>query len=91
MQSTAQLHGKRVAFLFAKAVFASEGELNSNNAPIQTLTYCTVDGSAEPVIYSEPMLFSEAARFEWLDNSSVMSVRALGADGAKAGSVAYTF
>ena len=75
----------------AKAVFASEGELNSNNAPIQTLTYCMVDGSAEPVIYSEPMLFSEAAGFEWLDNSNVMSVRALDATGATAGSVVFTF
>lgn len=75
----------------AKAVFASEGELNSNNAPIQTLTYCTVDGSAEPVIYSEPMLFSEAAGFEWLNNSSVMSVRALDGTGATAGSVVFTF
>lgn len=74
-----------------KAVFASEGEMNANNAPIQTLTYCTVDGSAEPVIYSEPMLFSESAGFEWLDNSSVMSVRALDATGATAGSVVFTF
>lgn len=74
-----------------KAVFAAKGELNSNNAPIQTLTYCTVDGSAEPVIYSEPMLFSEASGFEWLDNSSVMSVRALDGTGAAAGSVVFTF
>lgn len=74
-----------------KAVFAANGELNANNAPIQTLTYCTVDGSAEPVIYSEPMLFSESAGFVWLDNSSVMSVRALDGTGATAGSVVFTF
>lgn len=74
-----------------KAVFACYGELNANGTPVQSLVYCTVDGSAEPAVYTEPMLFSESAGFVWLDNSSVMSVRALGADGAKAGSVAYTF
>ncbi len=74
-----------------KAVFAAYGEPNSNGAPVQTLTYCTVDGSADPVIYSEPMLFSESSSFVWLDNASVMSVRALSGDGAKAGSVVYTF
>lgn len=74
-----------------KAVFAANGEMNANNAPIQTLTYCTADGSADPVIYSEPMLFSESAGFTWLDNSRVTSVRALDGTGAKAGSVVFTF
>lgn len=74
-----------------KAVFASYGEMNANGTPIQSITYCTVDGSAEPVTYTEPMLFSESAGFVWLDNSSVMSVRALSADGKTAGSVVYTF
>lgn len=74
-----------------KAVFASNGESNANGTLIQSVTYCTVDGSAAPAVYTEPMLFSESAGFVWLDNSSVMSVRALSADGAKAGSVVYTF
>lgn len=74
-----------------KAVFAAYGELNTNGTPIQTLTYCTVDGSADPAIYSEPMLFSESAGFVWLDSSSIMSVRALDSSGAKAGSVVYTY
>ncbi len=74
-----------------KAVFASYGEMNANGTPVQSITYCTVDGSAEPATFAEPMLFSESAGFVWLDNSSVMSVRALGADGKTAGSVVYTF
>ncbi len=74
-----------------KAVFASYGEANANGVPVQSVTYCTVDGSAEPVAYTEPMLFSESAGFVWLDGSSVMSVRALAADGKTAGSVVYTF
>lgn len=74
-----------------KAVFASYGEMNSNGTPIQTVIYCTADGSAEPVIYTEPMLFVESAGFTWVDNSSVMSVRALTPDGAKTGSVVYSF
>ncbi len=74
-----------------KAVFASYGELNANGTPVQSVTYCTVDGSAEPVTYTEPMLFSESAGFVWLDASSVMSVRAISADGKTAGSVVYTF
>jgi len=74
-----------------KIVFASYGELNANGTPIQSITYCTADGSAEPVTYTEPMLFAEDTGFEWLDNSTVMSVRALAADGKTAGSVAYTF
>ncbi len=75
----------------AKAVFAADGEVNSNGASIQTVTYCTVDGSAEPAIYTEPMLYVESGSFVWLDNSSVMSVRALDGTGAKVGSVVYTF
>ncbi len=74
-----------------KAVFAVNGKANSNGAVVQTLIYCTVDGSAEPVVYTEPMLFAESGSFVWLDNSSVMSVRALTADGKTAGSVVYTF
>lgn len=74
-----------------KAVFATRGEANDNGAVVQTLIYCTVDGSAAPVIFNEPMLYDESAGFAWLDNSSVMSARALTADGAKAGSVVYTF
>ncbi len=74
-----------------KAVFASYGEINENGAPIQTVIYCTVDGSAEPVVYTEPMLFVESAGFTWVDNSSIMSVRALTPDGAKTGSVVYSF
>ncbi len=75
----------------SKAVFATLGKANSNGAVVQTLIYCTVDGSADPVIYNEPMLWSESAGFVWLDNSSVMSVRALDASGAKVGSVVYIF
>jgi hypothetical protein len=74
-----------------KAVFASYGEANANGVPVQSVTYCTVDGSAEPVAYTEPMLFSESAGFVWLDTSSVMSVRTLSADGKTAGSVVYTY
>ena len=74
-----------------KAVFASYGELNANGTPVQSVTYCTVDGSAEPAVYTEPMLFSESTGFVWLDSSDVMSVRALTADGKTAGSVVYTY
>ena len=74
-----------------KAVFASYGEPNANGTPVQSITYCTVDGSAEPVTYTDPMLFAESAGFIWLDSSNVMSVRALTADGKTAGSVVYTF
>jgi len=74
-----------------KAVFASYGKINANGTPVQSVTYCTVDGSAEPAVYTEPMLFSESAGFVWLDSSNVMSVRALTADGKSAGSVVYTY
>lgn len=74
-----------------KAVFASYGEANANGTLIQSVVYCTVDGSAAPAAFAEPMLFSESAGFVWLDNSSVMSVRALDGSGAKFGSVVYTF
>ena len=75
----------------SKAVFASYGEVNANGTPVQSVVYCTVDGSVAPAAYAEPMLFSESAGFVWLDNSSVMSVRAISADGKTAGSVVYTF
>ncbi len=74
-----------------KAVFASYGRMNSSGTPIQTVIYCSTDNSTEPVIFSEPMLFDESAGFVWVDNESVMSVRALTADGSKVGSVVYSF
>ncbi len=74
-----------------KAVFAKFGKTNANGTVIQTLILCTADGSAEPVIYSEPMLFSELSDFVWLDENSVMSGRAITADGSQSGSVIYKF
>ena len=74
-----------------KAVFASYGEVNANGAKVQSIIYCTADGSAEPAVFAEPLLFDEVAGFVWLDNSGVMSVRALDGTGAKVGSVVYTF
>ena len=74
-----------------KAVFASSGEENANGAVVQVVVYCTVDGSADPAIYTEPMLFSASSDFTWLDNSTVMSARALTADGTEVGSVVYAF
>lgn len=74
-----------------KAVFVTCGKENANGTLIQSVTFCTVDGSAEPVTYKEPMLFSESTGFIWLDNSNVMSVRAINEDGTKAGSVVYTY
>ena len=74
-----------------RLVFASNGEANANGAPVQTLVYCTADGSAAPAVYKEPMLFSESGGFVWLDNATVMSVRALSGSGSPAGSVAYAF
>lgn len=74
-----------------KAVFATYGETNANGASVQKLVYCTADGSAEPAIYAEPLLFDESAGFVWIDGASVMSVRALDGTGAKVGSVVYAF
>lgn len=74
-----------------KAVFASFGEANANGVKVQKLVYCTADGSVEPVIYAEPLLFDESAGFVWVDNAKVMSVRALDGTGTKVGSVVYTF
>lgn len=74
-----------------KAVFAKYGKTNANGTVIQTLIFCNTDGSAEPVIYSEPMLFSELSDFVWLDENSVMSGRAITADGSQSGSVIYKF
>ena len=74
-----------------RLVFASNGEANANGAPVQTLVYCTADGSAAPAVYKEPMLFSKSGGFVWLDNATVMSVRALSGSGSPAGSVAYAF
>lgn len=74
-----------------KAVFASYGKVNENGTPVQTVIYCSTDNSTEPVIFSEPMLFDESAGFVWVDNESVMSVRALDGTGEKVGSVVYVF
>ena len=74
-----------------KIVFAKNGVKNENGATVQQVVYCTADGSAEPVFYNEPLLFSESSGFVWLDNANVMSVRALDGSGAKVGSVVYTF
>lgn len=73
-----------------KAVFAKYGKTNANGTVIQTLILCKTDGS-EPVIYSEPMLFSEIADFIWIDETSVMSGRAITSDGSQSGSVIYKF
>lgn len=73
-----------------KAVFAKYGKTNSNGTVIQTLVFCNTDGS-EPAIYSEPLLFSEITDFVWLDESSVMSGRAITADASQSGSVIYKF
>ena len=74
-----------------KAVFASYGEVNANGAAVQSIIYCTADSSAEPAVFAEPLLFDEKAGFVWLDDSSVMSVRALDGAGKNVGSVVYTF
>ena len=75
----------------SKIVFAKNGVENANGTTVQQVVYCTVDGSAEPAFYNEPLIFSESTSFVWLDNSNVMSVRALDGTGSKAGSVIYTF
>lgn len=74
-----------------KAVFAKHGKTNANGTVIQTLIFCTADGAAEPVIYSEPMLYSELTDFVWLDNASVIYGRATVADGSASGSIIYKF
>lgn len=74
-----------------KAVFATYGRPNANGTPVQSIIYCTTDNSAEPVVYTEPLLFDESAGFVWVDNGSVMSVRALDGTGTKVGSVVYAF
>lgn len=74
-----------------KAVFGFNGKENAHGVKIQTLVYSTVDGSAEPAVFCEPLLFNESCGFVWLDNSTVMSARALSGDGAKTGSVVYAF
>ena len=75
-----------------KAVFAISGEENANGAVVQNVTYCYVDGSADPVIFTEPMLFSASSSFIWLnENSNIMSARALEATGATVGSVIFVY
>lgn len=75
----------------SRAVFACSGAENERGTKIQTLIFCTADGSAEPKIFSEPLLFAESCDFCWLDNSTVMSVRPLDALGKTAGSAAFSF
>lgn len=75
-----------------KAVIAFAGKANESGAMIQTVIYYNfADDTAEPAIFSEPLLYAESCDFFWLDNSSVMSVRPLDASGSKAGSVVYKF
>lgn len=72
-------------------VFAEKAKINSNGAPVQKLIYCSADGSSEPAVFEEPLLFSESCGFVWLDSSSVMSARALDGSGSRCGSVVYRF
>ncbi|MBR2730861.1 MAG: hypothetical protein IKD72_02610 [Clostridia bacterium] len=72
-----------------KAVIAFAGVPNENGAVVQTVAYCRTDGSA--AVFSEPLLYEESADFLWLDNNTVMSARALAADGKTAGSVVYAY
>lgn len=72
-----------------KAVIAFAGAPNENSAVVQTLAYCRTDGAA--AVFAEPLLYEETADFVWLDGSTVMSARALTADGSAAGSVIYTY
>lgn len=74
-----------------KAVFACKSEPNENGAPVQTIIYITNDGSAEPAVFTEPMLRCEESGFSWITPVSVMSVRPVTDDGSQAGSVVYTF
>ncbi len=74
-----------------KLVFASNGETNANGTPVQQIVYCTADSSKAPETYTEPMLFAESCDFVWVGNDGVMSVRALSADGANAGSTVYSY
>ena len=75
----------------SKVVFAKNGIKNESGTTVQQVVYCTVDGSAEPAFYNEPLIFSESTSFVWLDNANVMSVRALDGAGTNVGSVVYTF
>lgn len=74
-----------------KAVFASEGKTNENGTQVQSVAYCTADGSKEAEVYSEPMLFDEGAGFTWLGENSVMSVRASDASGSTFASIIYNY
>ncbi len=75
----------------AKIVFSGNGEENVYGVPVQLLVYCTVDGSKEPAVYSEPMLYGESGGFVWLDSSNVMSLRAVNEDGSQMSSVIYAY
>lgn len=72
-----------------KAVFVKNGKTNANGTVIQTLIFCSVDGTS--TVYSEPMLFSETTDFIWVNETTVMSGRAIVADGSQSGSVLYNF
>ncbi len=75
-----------------KAVFATSGEENAHGTVVQNITYCYVDGSADPAIFTEPMLFSASSSFIWLnENSNIMSARALEATGETVGSVIFVY
>lgn len=74
-----------------KAVFACPGEQNENGAAVQRIIYCSTDNSKAAEEYSEPLLYIESAGFEWADNNTVLSVRALNGNGTDFGSVLYTY
>ena len=74
-----------------KAVFAFYGEKNSNGVPVQEVIYCTTDGSADPAVFVEPLLFSESSSFVWINSFAVMSARATDSSGSEVSSVLYTF
>ncbi len=70
-------------------VFAFDGEENSNGTCIQRLVYACADGNVYS--YAEPLLFAESCGFCWLNDSRVMSVRALDGTGSSFGSVVFDF
>ena len=72
-----------------KAVFVKNGKTNANGTVIQTIIFCSADGTS--TVYSEPMLFSELTDFIWVNETTVMSGRAIVADGSQSGSVLYNF
>lgn len=75
----------------AKLVFAKNGVANENGAIVQQLIYCTADGSKEPAVYNEPLLFDESSGFVWLAADEIMSVRAYDGTGTQVGSMYYSY